>query len=37
MFLCKVKKEWFYQERKKKSDVFLGEKKKNFFKEDSHS
>ena len=27
MFLCKVKKEWFYQERKKKSDVFLGKKK----------
>ena len=36
MFLCKVKKEWFYQERKKKSDVFLG-KKKTFLKEDSHS
>ena len=36
LFLCKVKKEWFYQE---KSYFFLvkKKKKKDFLKEDSHS
>ena len=34
LLLCKVKKEWFFQEKKIR---FVFRKKKDFLKEDSHS